>query len=44
MIIGIIFVILHKNICCDPSSELSRNGSDEVSQHIVSMKNYPLLS
>ena len=31
---------MHKNICCDPSSELSRrDGSDEGSQHMVSMKN-----
>ena len=38
-------LILHKNICCDPSSEPShRDGSDEGSQHIVSIrnkKNYP---
>ena len=36
---------LHRNICCDPSSEPShRAGSDEGPQHIVSMrnkKNYP---
>ena len=47
-------LILHKNICCDPSSEPScRDGSDEGSQHMVSMRNkenypsiiikYPLL-
>ena len=29
-------LILHKNICCDPSSELScRGGSDEWSQHMT---------
>ena len=47
MIIGITFAILHKNICCDPSSEPSpRDGSDEGSQHMVSTrnkKNYPLI-
>ena len=46
--------ILHKNIHCDPTSEPScRDGSDEGSQHMVSMRNerypsivikYPLLS
>ena len=34
-----------KNICCDPSSEPSRrDGSDEGSQHMISVrnkKNYP---
>ena len=41
---------LHKNICCDPSSEPSpRDGSNEGSQHIVLMKKkiitkYSLLS
>ena len=38
-------LILHKNICCDPSSEQShQDGSDEESQHKISMrnrKNYP---
>ena len=38
-------LFLHKSICCDPSSEPShRDGSDEGSQHRVSMrnkKNYP---
>ena len=38
---------LHRNKCCDPSSELFRqDGSDEGPQHIVSMrnkKNYPLV-
>ena len=36
-------LVLHKNICCDPSSEPSRDGSDEGSQHMVSRrskKNY----
>ena len=37
-------LILYKNIRCDPSSEPScRDGSDEGSQHMVSMrdkKNY----
>ena len=33
-------LIWHKNICCDPSSEPSRrDGSDEVSQYMVSMRN-----
>ena len=33
-------LILHKNISCDPSSELShRDGSDEGSHHIISMRN-----
>ena len=33
-------LILHKNICCDPSSELSRrDDSDEGSHHMVSMRN-----
>ena len=45
----IFLLILHKNMCCDPSS-----GSAEGSQHTVSMRNkknypsiiikYPLLS
>ena len=31
---------LHKNICCHPSSEQSQqDGSDEGSQHMVSMRN-----
>ena len=31
--------ILHKNICCYPSSEPSRrDGSDEGSQHMVWMR------
>ena len=38
-------LILHNNIRCDTSSELShRDGSDEGSQHMVSVrnkKNYP---
>ena len=42
---NIFLLILHKNLCCDPSSEPSRrDGSDEGSQHMVSMrnkKNYP---
>ena len=46
MIIGDNFwSVLHKTICCDPSSEPSRrDGSDEGSQYTVSMrrkKNYP---
>ena len=33
-------LILHKNICCDPSSEPSQqDGSDEGSQHMVSTRN-----
>ena len=36
-------LFLHKNICCDPSSESSgqdgRDGSDEGSHHTVSMRN-----
>ena len=33
-------LILHKTICCDPSSEPSgQDGSDEGSQHMVSMRN-----
>ena len=33
-------LILHKNIGCDPASEPSQqDGSDEVSQHMVSMRN-----
>ena len=33
-------LILHKNICCDPSFELSRrDNSDEGSRHKVSMRN-----
>ena len=39
MINGIIFVNSALYICCDPSSESSRrDGSDEGSQHMVSMK------
>ena len=38
-------IILHKTVCCDPSSEPSRrDGSDEGSQDMVSRrnkKNYP---
>ena len=38
-------LILHKNMFCDTSSQLSqRNGSDEGSQHMFLMtnkKNYP---
>ena len=35
-----ILLILHKNINCDLSSEPSRrDGSDEVSQHMVLMRN-----
>ena len=31
---------MHRNICCDPSSEPShRDGSDEGSQHMVSVRN-----
>ena len=34
------FLTLHKNIGCDPSSEPSRrDGSDEGSPHMVSMRN-----
>ena len=33
-------LILNKNICCDLSSEPSQqDGSDEGSQHIVSVRN-----
>ena len=33
-------LILHKNICCDPSSEPSRReGSEEGSQYMVWMRN-----
>ena len=41
VIIREIFLLtLHKTICCDPSSEPShRDGSDEGSQHMVSMRN-----
>ena len=40
MIIKDILLILHKNICCDPSSEPSQqDGSDEGSQHMVLMRN-----
>ena len=32
--------MLHKNICCNPSSEPShQDGSDEGSHHMVSMRN-----
>ena len=31
-------LVLHKNICCDPSSEPSQGGSDEWSQHMVLMR------
>ena len=35
-----ILLILQKNICCDPSSEPSRqDDSDEWSQHMVLMRN-----
>ena len=34
------FLILYKNLCCDPSSELSqRDSSDEGSQHMVLIRN-----
>ena len=37
-------LILHKNKCCDPSSELShRDCSDEGSQHTVSMRNKKII-
>ena len=40
VIIWKFLLILHKSICCDPSSEPSRrDGSDEGSQHMVSMRN-----
>ena len=40
MIIRHFLLILHKDLCCDPSSEPSqRDGSDEASQHKVSMRN-----
>ena len=40
MIIRVILLVLRRNICCDPSSEPSRrDGSDEGSQHTVSMGN-----
>ena len=40
MIIRDNLLVLHRNICCDPSSEPShRDGLDEGSQHIVSMRN-----
>ena len=32
-------LILHKDVCCDPSSEPSRDGSDEGSQHMCLMRN-----
>ena len=36
---------MHKNICCDPSSELSRqDSSDEGSQCMVSMRNKNIIS
>ena len=39
MIIKDNLLILHKNVCCDPSSEPScQGGSDEGSQHMVSMR------
>ena len=41
----IVLSVLHIHICCDPSSEPSQQGgSDEGSQHMVSVrnkKNYP---
>ena len=48
--LGIIFLISHETICCDPSNETShrdmvslknmnRDGSDEGSQHMVLLKN-----
>ena len=38
--LGIILSVLHINIYCDPSSELSQpDGSDEGSQHMVSVRN-----
>ena len=40
MIIRDNFLILVKIICCDPSSVPScRDGSDEGSQHMVSLRN-----
>ena len=37
---GYFLLILHQSICCDPASEPSRqDGSDEGSQHMVSMRN-----
>ena len=37
--LGIISHILHKNILCDPSLELSRrDGSNEGSQHMFSLR------
>ena len=39
-ILGIISTVLHKSIYCDPSLEPSRrDGSDEGSQHMFSMRN-----
>ena len=36
----IVLLILHKNVCCDSSSELSQqDGTDEGSQHIALMRN-----
>ena len=38
--LGIIFLILHKNIHCDPSLEPScQDGSNEGSQHMFSLRN-----
>ena len=37
---GSFLLILHKTICCNPSSEPSRrDGSDEGSHHMISMRN-----
>ena len=40
MIIRDFLLVLHRNICCDPSSELShRDSSDEGSKIMVSLRN-----
>ena len=37
-------IFLHKNICCDPSLEPSyRDGSNEGSQHMFSLKNKKII-
>ena len=37
-------LILHKNVCCDLSSELSQqDGSDEGSQHMILMRNKKII-
>ena len=39
--LGIIFHIHHQNIFCDPPLEPSRrDGSNEVSQHMFSLRSY----